>query len=133
MVRICAAMLVIMALGPVLSLSADEPAKKLIAVRPNFHEAENVPDGRQAVDFESEQRFPTPREQMYVFWLVGRVLSYPVDKAESAVRGWLEKRKGRAANAPAQLEDGRNPFDSVDFGALPPAAPALAGAAAPKH
>jgi len=72
---------------------------------------------------------------MYVFWIVGKILSYPVDKVEAFITGKLQSFQKpilRPASAPASEVQAVNPFDAVDTSEIPPAPPALGGAAA-KH
>jgi hypothetical protein len=64
---------------------------------------------------------PTPAEQMYVFWYLGKVLSYPVDAVESYIRNWREAPKPVAV--PASSSSKANPFESVKWTAIPPAPP----------
>ena len=59
---------------------AQTTGKKLIPVVPSYHEAAYVPQKDEVVD-----ELPSPRDQMYVFWILGRVLSYPFDKAEAVI------------------------------------------------
>ncbi len=106
-----------------------QPAeKKLIPVHPSYQEATYVPQSESAA-----YDLPTPRDQMYVFWILGRILSYPFDKAESVIDSWKQKRK--ASPAPAAVPaaaSGSNPFASVNWGQIPPAPPA-SGATAPRR
>ncbi len=106
-----------------------EPAeKKLIPVRPSYQDATYVPQPESAA-----YDLPTPRDQMYVFWILGRILSYPFDKAEAYIDSWKQKRK--ASPAPAAVPaaaSGPNPFASVNWGQIPPAPPA-SGAVNPRR
>jgi hypothetical protein len=100
--------------------SVAEPAgKKLIPVYASYHEAAYVPQKAEALD-----DLPTPRDQMYVFWILGRVLSYPFDKAEEYVDSFKNRRKVQAvpATAPARSK-GPNPFMSSNWREIPPAPP----------
>lgn len=99
---------------------AQTAEKKLIPVYPSYHEATYVPQTEEAAD-----ELPSPRDQMYVFWILGRVLSYPFDKAESYIDSIKAKRRVQAvqAAAPAQ-KPVPNPFLSVNWGEIPPAPPA---------
>jgi len=63
---------------------------------------------------------PSPRDQLYVFWFLGKMLSYPVDKIEAYIHYKLNQPKAVPASAPAA----RNPFDSVNWREIPPAPPA---------
>ncbi|MBI5251313.1 MAG: hypothetical protein HY912_17630 [Desulfomonile tiedjei] len=93
--------------------------KKLIRVYPSYHEAAYVPQEEVA------DELPSPRDQMYVFWILGRVLSYPFDKAEGYIDSIRSKRKLQVvpAAAPAQAT-APNPFVSVNWREIPPAPPA---------
>lgn len=66
---------------------------------------------------------PRPRDQMYVFWILGKVLSYPVDTVEQFVTKKIRqvslKPKTKSQAQPV------NPFDSVDIREIPPAPPVL--------
>lgn len=101
---------------------AQSAEKKLIPVHPSYQEA--------AYTAQSEigaYDLPSPRDQMYVFWILGRVLSYPFDKAESLIDSWKQKRK--APPVPAAVPataSGPNPFASVNWEQIPPAPPAAA-------
>ncbi len=64
---------------------------------------------------------PTPSEQMYVFWYLGKVISYPVDTVEAYIRSWLTAPTPVAV--PASGSSASNPFDSVKWRAIPPAPP----------
>jgi hypothetical protein len=71
---------------------------------------------------------PTPADQMYVFWFVGKVISYPVDIAESYVSQawdrWNKKPVMVPASAPAD-----NPFTAIERGQIPPAPPVVGSSA----
>ncbi|MBM4328716.1 MAG: hypothetical protein FJ118_16305 [Deltaproteobacteria bacterium] len=71
---------------------------------------------------------PTPREQMYVFWLMGRAISYPLDRAESYLKKLSEKATFKQITVKSTPPP--NPFDRLDVSEIPPAPPALHGAAA---
>ncbi len=99
---------------------AQATGKKLIPVVPSYHEAAYVPQKDEVVD-----ELPSPRDQMYVFWILGRVLSYPFDKAEAYIDSIKNKPKVQAvpATAPAAVT-APNPFLSVNWKEIPPAPPA---------
>jgi hypothetical protein len=70
-------------------------------------------------------QMPAPKDQLYVFWAAGRILSFPVDLAESIIR----KVKGKAkpkAGSPVQASSPVNgsPFDNLNWREIPPAPPA---------
>jgi hypothetical protein len=64
---------------------------------------------------------PTPRDQMYVFWILGRVINYPFDKAEALVTNFKNKR---AAAAERQKLSDSSATDAVSWNEIPPAPPA---------
>jgi hypothetical protein len=68
---------------------------------------------------------------MYVFWLMGRAISYPLDKAES----YLKKLRDKATIKQVTIKSAPppNPFDRLDVSEIPPAPPALHGAAAQRQ
>lgn len=64
---------------------------------------------------------PRPRDQMYVFWILGKVLSYPVDQVEQYVSQKIRRISLKPKPKPAAPVV--NPFDSVDLKEIPPAPP----------
>jgi hypothetical protein len=104
---------------------AESPGKKLIPVKPSYHEATYVPQAEQPAADPTLPPPPTPREQMYVFWILGKMLSYPIDKAESYVSGFTKKSKPPAEGTPtpATATATPNPFSSVNWSEIPPAPP----------
>jgi hypothetical protein len=122
--------LTVLWISPVGLAQAENAGKKLIPVKPSYHEATYVPPvERPAVD-PSMPPPPTPREQMYVFWILGKMLSYPVDKAESYVYSFTKKTKpqGDGAPTPATAAATPNPFSSVNWSEIPPSPPASGSA-----
>jgi len=110
---------------------AEQAEKKLIPVTPAYGETSTVPTpapAPAALDPQSPP-LPTPRDQMYVFWLLGQVLSYPIDKAESFVRARLKDFSSRPVAKPASAPAGENPFEAVQMREIPPAPPILPKAA----
>lgn len=85
--------------------------RKLIPVKPSYHEAAYVPESEVPSADSAATRPPTPREQMYVFWILGRILSYPMDKAESYIRQKLQGSALKPASAPAAATPASSPFD----------------------
>jgi hypothetical protein len=63
---------------------------------------------------------------MYVFWILGKMLSYPIDKAEAYIYSFKKKEKPRVEGAPtpATATPNANPFNSVNWSEIPPAPPA---------
>ncbi|MFH0825781.1 MAG: hypothetical protein V2B18_23750 [Pseudomonadota bacterium] len=104
--------------------------RKLIPVKPVYQEASYAPQEPAAVvnDPAESNIAPRPRDQMYFFWILGRVITYPIDKVEDFIRN----RKQAVAAKPepvVQTAPVSNPFDGIEFREIPPAPPALAGAA----
>jgi hypothetical protein len=97
---------------------------KLIPVKPSFNDS---PSGPPAPQDPYAQAAPTPREQMYVFWILGKVLSYPIDTAESYLSSWWQRRQAAPLVQPASAPPAPNPFDTIDSRQIPPAAPVAAG------
>ncbi len=117
--------LVAMLMVPAHFAQAEPPNNNLISAKPAYLEATHVP----SADTNPDPLYPpppTPSEQMYVFWVVGKILSFPVDTVESYVtklRGeW--RTKAVPAAAPAQP----NPFETRHIGQIPPAPPVVLGA-----
>lgn len=115
---------------PICLAQADEAHKNLITVKPGYQQATYVPQHDQSVVDPTMPPPPTPREQMYVFWILGKMLSYPVDKAESYVYNFINKPKPKvhSSTTPATASTAPNPFASVSWTDIPPAPPALAHA-----
>lgn len=95
----------------------------LIRVKPSFHEAAYAPGTRPSVSRPVTPSGPSPREQMYVFWILGKMLSYPIDKVESYVRAKLQRPPIKPAAAPATAPAVSSPFRSLDMREIPPAPP----------
>jgi hypothetical protein len=64
---------------------------------------------------------------MYVFWILGKILSYPVDQAESYMSALIRRLRTGPAGTPASASSGPNPFDTIESREIPPAPPALSG------
>jgi hypothetical protein len=109
--------------------SAEPPESNLIRAQPSFPEASSTTAPAQDP---STEVMPTPREQMYVFWLLGKVLSYPVDTAESYISGMWRKWQSAPVVQPASAPAVPNPFDSMSDRHIPPAPPATSGSGAPR-
>lgn len=97
--------------------------KKLIRVTPSYSEASYVPEKARHPNSPPP---PTPREQMYVFWVLGKILSYPLDTAESYISTWLNRRQNAPLATPASAGAAPNPFSTMNEREIPPAPPALA-------
>ncbi len=72
---------------------------------------------------------PKPSDQLYVFWYLGRIISYPIDTAEAYITSSIAKLRQAPSPVavPASSPPLPNPFDSVKWKAIPPAPP-VAGA-----
>jgi hypothetical protein len=129
MAKIGVLLLLIFVLAGSSGLGQDTAAgKKLIPVRPTYQEASYLPPGGSSAPAASASTYPTPKDQLYVFWILGRILSYPVDKTEAYLQSLLEKPRVKAA-APTVTET-RDPFVRLDVRQIPPAPPALGGLSA---
>jgi hypothetical protein len=104
---------------------AEKSEQKLIPVKPSYHEAAYVPHAGEQASNPLQPTAPTPRDQLYVFWILGRIISYPIDKAESFI---YNRIKGVPAGTPqpAAAPAAPNPFASVNWREIPPAPPANA-------
>ncbi len=71
-----------------------------------------------------EYQPPSPREQMYVFWLAGRVISMPIDLLEKAVGKVRSSVSKARPPVPVQAAAVHSPFDNVNWREIPPAPPA---------
>ncbi len=106
--------------------AAENRSPKLIAVRPAVTQTSQQPQNSgPAPELYGQYPDPTPRDQLYVFWLFGKIISYPVDKIESYVSKKLysvEKPQlvPAAASAPGVVS---SPFDSINRREIPPAPP----------
>ncbi|MGB6063198.1 MAG: hypothetical protein WBG50_00200 [Desulfomonilaceae bacterium] len=121
-------LLCLVLIAPVSLAQAEETHKNLITVKPSYHEATYVPQQDQSVVDPTMPPPPTPREQMYVFWILGKMLSYPIDKAESYIYSFVNRPKAKA-QAPATTSTTPNPFASVSWSEIPPAPPVSGHAA----
>jgi hypothetical protein len=114
-------LLVVFSLGDSL---AENKSSKLISVKPAYEQAAAVPQNSSpATNIDTQYPDPSPRDQMYIFWLFGKIISYPIDKVESYVTKKLyspEKPKFVPATAPASAS---SPFDSINWREIPPAPP----------
>ncbi len=104
---------------------AQNPQKKLIPVKPAYEE---VVQPTHTVRNPNEPPPPAPRDQLYIFWILGRILSYPIDTAESYVSGWMGQWRNRPTTQPASAPAGQNPFNSIGMREIPPAPPAQSSA-----
>ncbi len=97
---------------------------KLIPVQPGYQQAAYAPGKGPDAKRMLSDREPTPSDQMYVFYYLGKALSYPIDKVESAIFGSKEKKKKTKVAAPVI-----DPFEAAKLKQVPPAPPARKGAA----
>jgi len=102
--------------------------KRLIQVKPSYHEASYVPHAGDQGAGQMLPAPPTPREQMYVFWILGKILSYPIDKTESFIRERFARSSKGIKATPASAASSPNPFNSVNWKEIPPAPPVKAAA-----
>ncbi|MBI4966084.1 MAG: hypothetical protein HY913_22585 [Desulfomonile tiedjei] len=109
---------------------AQKEEKKLIQVKPSYHEASYVPHAGDQGPGPVFPAPPTPREQMYIFWILGKMISFPIDKVESFIRERAARPAKGAEAAPAAAASAPNPFNSVNWKEIPPAPPAKASTAA---
>jgi hypothetical protein len=111
---------------PGLVAAADTPGKNLIPVKPSYEEAVAGPSSDVGQDDMSPPP-ATPAEQLYVFWFLGKVLSYPVDMLEAYVT--KVRTDWQAKPVPAAAPAGPNPFETRSLGQVPPAPPVLSSPA----
>jgi len=103
---------------------ADTTNPNLIPVKPSYSEASYTPQNQQDTENREFIPSPTPRDQLYIFWLLGKALSYPVDKAEAYIMSKFKKSPQDGVPTPAAATSGPNPFTSVNWREIPPAPPA---------
>jgi hypothetical protein len=71
-----------------------------------------------------EYPMPAPRDQMYIFWALGRVISFPVDVTESFIRNRFKKEPVKEGSpVKASAGEQKNPFDNINWREIPPAPP----------
>lgn len=103
---------------------AQDKTPKLIAVKPAYNQASYTPQNSEpAPNLQAQYDDPAPRDQLYVFWLLGRLISYPIDKVESYVSKKLypvEQPKAVPAAASGSVQ---SPFESINRREIPPAPP----------
>ncbi len=118
--RFVGVLLITLWISPVCLTWGEKPETKLIRVKPAYEE---VAEPAPAVRNPNTPPPPSPRDQMYVFWILGRILSYPIDTAESYVSGWVDRWRNRPVAQPAAAPAGPNPFNSIRLREIPPAPP----------
>ncbi len=103
---------------------SDSREGPLIPVLPRYQEAVYGPQNQGADPFSGYQPYapPNPKDQLYVFWFLGQIISYPVDRAEALIAR-LRKRNTSAAGPAYEF----NPFESASTRHIPPAPPVTDG------
>lgn len=96
--------------------------KKLIPVKPAYSDPVPEPQPQAQIDPYAPVP-PRPRDQLYVFWILGKLISYPIDKAESYISSIVFQRKREGSAVPASAGSEANPFNSVNWREIPPAPP----------
>lgn len=112
----------IVLVSPAGLVSAEQAVKNLVPVKSEYAQDAQAPASPEPVKSAGAPS-PTPAEQMYVFWMVGKVLSYPIDTLEGYVRRLMEAPHPKVV--PASAPATRNPFEARDLGQIPPAPPVL--------
>ncbi|MCX5861120.1 MAG: hypothetical protein NTW27_03220 [Deltaproteobacteria bacterium] len=110
--------------GPHCIASAQTTDKNLIPVKPMYSEAYYNPQAQPDAANPAFIPTPSPRDQLYIFWIIGKALSYPIDKAESLIMSKLRKPRQDGIPTPAAASSAPNPFASVNWREIPPAPPA---------
>ncbi|MEW6350788.1 MAG: hypothetical protein AB1646_17135 [Thermodesulfobacteriota bacterium] len=106
---------------------SDSGGGPLIPVLPSYQEAAYSPEPQGSDPFSGDRPYspPKPQDQLYLFWFLGQVISYPVDKVESFIAGW----RSRKSSDPGRTYE-FNPFASAAIEHIPPAPPVTAGPSA---
>jgi hypothetical protein len=97
----------------------------LIPVKPGFDTSTSVPPPTNS----DGPELPRPADQLYVFWYLGQIISYPIDTADAYIRSYIAKLREPPppVAVPASSAPLPNPFDSVKWKSIPPAPPVAAG------
>lgn len=96
--------------------------KKLIHVKPDYGEPASQVQPEPQIDPYAPVP-PRPRDQLYVFWILGRLINYPIDKVESFIVNLRSERKKDGTPVPASAGPSGSPFSSVNWREIPPAPP----------
>jgi hypothetical protein len=106
-------------------LSQAGSRNNLIPVKPGFESSTPVPTPTNA----DGPELPKPADQLYVFWYLGQIISYPIDTAEAYIRSYIAKLREppQPTAVPASSPPLPNPFDSVQWRSIPPAPPVAGG------
>jgi hypothetical protein len=104
---------------------AGQTQNNLIPVKPGFDNPTSVPPPTNS----DGPELPKPSDQLYVFWYLGQIISYPIDTAETYIRSYIAKLRQppQPVAVPASSTPMVNPFDSVKWNAIPPAPPVAGG------
>ncbi len=97
----------------------------LIPVKPGYDE----PISERPAANQDDSGLPKPSDQLYVFWYLGKIISYPIDTAEAYITSYIAKLRQPAqpVAVPASSTPLSNPFDSVKWKSIPPAPPVVSG------
>lgn len=101
----------------------DRTSGTLIRIPPPHEESENGPDQGSTPD-SATPPVPSPADQMYVFWAVGKLISLPVDIAEACFTRLRQRFTQKPVPVPASGV-AENPFTAIERGRVPPAPPVL--------
>ena len=99
---------------------AEDQRGNLVPVKPAAVTPETQPTGAPPAAGSLGQ--PTAADQLYVFWLMGKLISYPFDALDTCIQR-LRERPEAVRAIPAAAPGSPNPFDSVKLGQIPPAPP----------
>ena len=108
---------------------AESKSPKLIVVKPAYSQSANEKQNEGPVNTDAQYANPSPREQLYLFWLLGKIISYPIDNIESYVTKKLYSVEIPKL-VPAAATNTRpsvSPFDSLNRREIPPAPPVQDG------
>ncbi len=97
-----------------------KPQNNLVHVKPDYDDSVS----RTSADT-YDPNLPKPADQLYVFWYLGRMISYPIDTAEAYLRSYISKLREpvKPVAVPASSIQQSNPFESVKWNSIPPAPP----------
>jgi len=100
---------------------AEDQRRNLVPVKPAAEvDAQAAQPARPAAGGLGQ---PTAADQLYVFWALGKLISYPFDAADSYIQRYREGSDSDAKAIPAAAPGAANPFDAVKLGQIPPAPP----------
>lgn len=114
-------LLIVLAIaGTCLAEPSNKPANLIPVRAPEAESPSAVAEEQQPSLDPNAAVKPSPSEQMYVFWLVGKMLSYPVDTMEAYVRDFMKRSQPKVVPASAGPD---NPFENRDWSQIPPTPP----------